>query len=109
MNNIPKEIITDNYKYELYIPTVIRPYKIWFQNMYLKRYVRLMIQALRGSYIFYMKDLSDKVIGYIHLEKENARYPWTTSNDWVISPYAIDEKLRGGWEIRLLKSLKIKF
>ena len=95
MKNIPKEIITDNYKYELYIPSVIRPYKIWFQSMYLKRYIRLMIQALRGSYIFYMKDRENNVVGYIHLEKGNTRYPWTTVDDWIISPYAIAPNLRG--------------
>lgn len=56
IRSIPKEIRVGEYIYELFIPTVLRPYKVWVQSMYLKRYIRMVIQALRGSMIFYMKD-----------------------------------------------------
>lgn len=95
IRSIPKEIRVGEYKYELFVPNLLRPYKVWFQPMYFKRKVRLAIQAIRGSFIFYMKDVQNNVIGYIHLEKGNARYPWATKKDWIISPYAIHEEFRG--------------
>lgn len=107
IRSIPKEIRVGEYIYELFIPTILRPYKVWFQSMYLKRYIRMVIQALRGSMIFYMKDLNNNIIGYLHQEKGNSRYPWATKNDWVISPYVINEKYRGkGLGYRIIRDFK---
>ncbi len=107
VKKIPHEIKVYDYTYELFLPSILKPYREWFQPMYFSRLIRLMIQAVRGSIIFYMKDNTGNICGLLSLERGGGRYPWSTKNDWVISPYAVKSEQRGkGIGTQILLDLK---
>ena len=95
LEKLPKTVHCGDYYYTFFKPTIFKPYKVWFQKMYVTRYLRLLLQSIRGELIVYMHDKNDEICGYIHLEQGNKRYPWSTKSDLIISPYAIKESKRG--------------
>lgn len=106
-NSIPKIIHFKDYYYETYIPTVFKPFKESYEEKTILKKIRFSLQALRGSVIFYLKK-DGNTLGYVVLEKgAGIRYPGTSKNDWIISPYTVKPNERGkGYGIQLLSDLK---
>lgn len=103
---IPAMIEINGNNYEVFSPTIFRPFRECFQVLYFKRRVRFIIQSMRNSIIFYLRKDND-IVGYIYLERGGGRYTWCNKNDWVISPYVVREDLRGqGIGTEMLKDLK---
>lgn len=106
-NEIPSIIQCGEYHYEKYNSTIFKPFKVCYEEMTFLKKIRFLVQALRGSVIFYLKK-EDNVLGYVMFEKgAGIRYPDTNENDVIISPYTVNPAQRGkGYGTRILIDVK---
>ncbi len=83
------------YTFYEYKPTVLRPFYMELEKLYLKRRLRLAIAYFSGYKVYYVKE-NERYVGYCVVSQGGAsRYWFSNKADIIVGPYYICPEYRG--------------